>query len=165
MSKKLQLSSEFKALIDSTLYRTNRQSHRAYNNSGNVSWYKILKISSTANYQAKGILFGLSGYAGRKEVAIADISYYNNQTIKAKILCGDITSSNLGYIKNNDNSIDIYLYTKENYNPIIVMPISIYTGSTPTNEINEWDIWNSTYPEEVSGTPTLTGTFTYTTHS
>ena len=165
MSKKLQLSSEFKALIDNTLYRTNRQPHRAYNNQGNIRWYKILRIPSTGGYQSKGIMFFLSGYTGRKEVAIADISYYHNQTIKAKILCGDISNSDLGYVVNNDNSIDVYLYGRQVYNPIVVVPIEVYTSGITTQEINEWDVWNSTYPEEISGTPTLTGTFAYTTHS
>jgi len=147
------------------IHYKNRQSHRAYNNSGNASWYKILRIPSTASYQAKGILFGVSGYAGRKETAIADFSYYNNSDFKAKILSGSITASDLGYIKNNDNSVDIYVYTRQNYNPIVVLPLGVYTGGTPTDETLEWDVWNSTYPVEVSGTPTLTGTFSYTTHS
>lgn len=166
MTKKLQLSDEFKSLIDNTLYRVNRQPHRAYTTtSGGVGWYKILRIPATANYHTRGVLFAISGYNANGDNAIADFSCYNNSSIRAKLLCGDISESHLGYVKNSDGTIDIYIYLRRIYNPIVIIPLGIYIDSPITAEINEWDVWNKTYPEFISNTPTLTGTFTYTTHS
>lgn len=166
MSKKLQLSSEFKELIDSTRYRLNRQPHRAYTTTGGgVGWYKILRIPATSNYHTKGILFAITGYGSNGDNAIADFSNYNNNNVRARLLCGNIDTSHLGYVKNSDDTIDIYIYLRRIYNPIVIIPLGVYIDAPVTAETNEWDIWNSTYPEIVSSTPSLTGTFTYTTHS
>ena len=142
------------------LHYNNRQPHRAYTSTGGgVGWYKILRTPSTTNYHTKGILFSISGYNSSGDNAIADFSYYNNTNIRAKILCGDINPSHLGYIQNSDGTIDIYIYLRQIYNPIIITPLALYVEGTKTTEANEWDVWNTTYPEFVSETPTLTANF------
>lgn len=116
-------------------------------------WFKLFKIPPTPSYTYKIIRFALSGSSNNTVYGTAEIGYYNNDRIRANIIDGNFGSNSLGYIKNSDNSVDVYYKTSSWYSAVVITPIITY----PINMGNLWD--NNTLPAVVTTTPSITGYF------
>ena len=91
-------------------------------NDGLPKWHYIFHIDSTGGWGEKVIIFSCQSY-NRKSYAIGYISYYNDEHIYTDMIKLD-DYSQLGFIKNNDNSIDVFYKPLNIYQPTYISVLS-----------------------------------------
>lgn len=114
----------------------------AYDNENGLStWHYIFHIEPTGGWCEKVIYFSCQSY-NRKSYCLGYISYYNNTHIYTDMIDFD-NQSQLGFIKNDDNSIDVFYKPLNQYQPTYISVLS----STKTRE--EWfdPYKNGEYPK------------------
>lgn len=126
-----------------------------YNKSGSAGYYKIFHLPATpgyGNHYLSAIIHCAS--RGNGPYGVIDLSYYNNDTIKGVVTCGDINyngGSILFAIKNSDNTLDVYIRQTSTYSPVIVQLLS-YSDTSIGGLFNGTGYIGTTAP---SGTQTV----------
>lgn len=137
---------------DLKLYLNNREPHYFYTSDGRATWYKVLHLKNTVSWGSACIFFTIQTFNESNPVALCSIQYYNNNAIGGRILSGNISASNVQYKKNNDNTLDVFVYIDKWYSPLLICPIYVYSMNS-----TEWDIWEGTgYVDSLSGGTSFT---------
>lgn len=132
---------------DLEFYLNNREPHYMYNSTGNPGWYRILHLKHTAGWGSACIFFTIQTINADNIVGVCSIQYYNNETVGARIISGNISADGIQYKKNSDNTLDVYFYTASWYVPLLICPTYVFSSNNV-----EWDIWQSTgYINSFSG--------------
>lgn len=92
------------------------------NHDGASKWHYIFHLDATTNWNEKVIVFTCQSY-NRKSYTFGYIGYYNNDKIHTDMLKLDYDGQ-LGFIKNDDNSIDVFYKPLNMYQPTYVSVLS-----------------------------------------
>lgn len=92
------------------------------NHDGASKWHYIFHLDATTNWNERVIVFTCQSY-NRKSYTFGYIGYYNNDKIHTDMLKLDYDSQ-LGFIKNDDNSIDVFYKPLNTYQPTYISVLS-----------------------------------------
>lgn len=98
---------------------------KAYNPTGSSGWYKIVHSKAPGRWNDNGFSLLITSGMGYSACAILFVGYYNNVSMQFKKLLGNISLDNLKAIKNDDDSLDIYVRSSVSYQPLYVTVLSV----------------------------------------
>lgn len=102
---------------------------------GEPGWGRIAYIPGSGGYQQRNVTLLLtSGIGSENGYGIIVFTWYNNERLCTKILCGNIDTNSIFARKNSDNSYEIWFHLKDYYRPLQVQLLAVYnTGQEPWN--------------------------------
>lgn len=111
-----------------------------------------MQVPATGGYGNYVCTFMVRSHCGNGW-ALCTLSYYHNSTPQC-FYVHKTSNYTFGYNKNDDNTVDIYMYISTTYTPSTITILSSYRDHIGTLDYNPY--LSDTLPETVTSTPTYT---------